>query len=575
MDILLKLNSLEDTPENRTAMENKFRTGGYHVKLALDPSIQSEVEETLQTWDKYPALKEPSDKAARSKNGDGTYTEIIQPQAACVVLDYRTGEIKAVVGSRDQVTSRKTLNRATDMKMPVGSSIKPISVYAPALELGCSPASIAYNMPIPINGWKDSNGNDSWPRNYGGGSYLGPETLRTGMSKSHNTSAAYTLLGKVGVERSVDFLHRLGIDDAHIDATPFGLALGSSGITPMQMTVAFGVLANGGIYQQPISVLGISDSTGAVIWDGHQQQTRRLVFKESTAYMIVDMLKTVIASGTGTSARIKGQTVAGKTGTNSDNRGVTFAGMTGYYASALWVGHDNYKQLSSRATGSSAAAPLWKEYMSRIHEGLPNKDILDGDPSAYGLVKVTTCAVSGQLATDACMNDAMGYGVVTDYWAEGTQPTEYCQMHTTQTVCADTGMMATQYCPNPVERGVVTIPFGHPLYQFIGTRYQDVLDQYLGPGASSAAVLCTLHYAGGESGTSPYTEALTEDARTLLASAQDMLAGMDPASPGYQAIATAAQYLSEVLSQPSPSQDDVVSAMSGLTQAMAGGYPQE
>ena len=159
--ILLELNGLTDTPSNRAQMENKFRTGGYHVKLALDPTIQTTVEETLQNWNQYPALRDPSDKVFRSKNSDGTYTEIIQPQAACAVLDYRTGELKAIVGSRTEVTSRKTLNRATDMKMPVGSSIKPIAVYAPALEMGASPASIAYNMPIPIIGWKDSKGNDS------------------------------------------------------------------------------------------------------------------------------------------------------------------------------------------------------------------------------------------------------------------------------------------------------------------------------------------------------------------------------------------------------------------------------
>jgi penicillin-binding protein 1A len=160
-------------------------------------------------------------------------------------------------------------------------------------------------MPLPIPGWKDAKGNDSWPTNYGGAGYLGPETLRTAMAKSHNTAAAYTLLTRVSVERSVDFLHRLGIDDAHIDATPFGLSLGSSGITPLQMTVAFGVLANGGVYQEPISVLGISDSNGDVVWDGHQHQERRRVFSESTAWMITDMLKTVVSSGTGTSAKIK------------------------------------------------------------------------------------------------------------------------------------------------------------------------------------------------------------------------------------------------------------------------------
>ena len=164
VSILLELNGLEDNAANRTAMENKFRTGGYSVKLAIDPAIQETVESTLQNWSKYPSLRDPSDKVFRTKNSDGTYTEVIQPQAACAVLDYRTGELKAIVGSRNEVTAKKTLNRATDMKMPVGSSIKPIAVYAPALELGRSPASVVYNMPVPIPGWKDAKGPTILPR---------------------------------------------------------------------------------------------------------------------------------------------------------------------------------------------------------------------------------------------------------------------------------------------------------------------------------------------------------------------------------------------------------------------------
>ena len=573
VDIFLEMGGLENTSANRAAMETKLRTGGYRVKLALDPEIQETVQQTLQSWDKYPALRDPSDKVFRSRNSDGTYTEIIEPQAACAVLDYRTGELKAIVGSREEVTARKTLNRATDMKMPVGSSIKPIAVYAPAIELGASPASIAYNMPLPIPGWKDAKGNDSWPTNYGGGGYVGPETLRTAMAKSHNTAAAYTLLTKVGVERSVDFLHRMGIDDAHIDATPFGLSLGSSGITPLQMTVAFGVLANGGVYQEPISVLGISDSNGDVVWDGHQHQERRRVFADSTAWMVVDMLKTGVASGTGTSARIKGQTVGGKTGTNSDQKGVFFAGMTGYYASALWVGHDNYKALSSKSTGSAAAAPLWQAYMSKLHANLPNRDILEGSPSDYRVVRVETCTVSGQLATDACRHDAMGYGTTVDYWAEGTQPTVYCQMHGTETVCADTGMLASPWCPNPVQRGVITIPTGHPLYSFLGTKYQEVLEQYLGTAAASSGSVCTYHNAENQgAGVSPTTAALISDARLLLESAVGMLQTMDPSSGAYQAINSTAAMLESVIMQEAPSQSDVATAMAMLTQAMAGIY---
>ena len=573
IDIFLERNGLENTAANRAQMESRLRTGGYHVKLALDPAIQETVQDTISNWSKYPSLRDPADKVFRSRNSDGTYTEIIQPQAACAVLDYRTGELKAIIGSRTEVTARKTLNRATDMKMPVGSSIKPIAVYAPALELGASPASVAYNMPLPIAGWKDAKGNDSWPTNYGGGGYVGPETLRAAMTKSHNTAAAYTLLSRVGVERSVDFLHRMGIDDGHIDATPFGLSLGSSGITPMQMTVAYGVLANSGIYQEPISVLGISDSNGDVVWDGHQHQDRRRVFSDSTSYMIVDMLKSVVSSGTGTSARIKGQTVGGKTGTNSDQKGVFFAGMTGYYASALWIGHDNYKALSSKSTGSGAAAPLWQAYMAKLHASLPNRDILEGTATDYGCVKVETCVVSGQLATEACRHDTMGYGTVTDFWAQGTQPTVYCQMHITETVCAETGMLASPYCPGVEERGVVNIPAGHPLYGFIGSKYQDVLEEYLGITAVSARTACTWHTSLDQGGSvSPTTAALISDARTLLGSAAELLTRLEAGTEYYRAVSDAAAWLEAVISREAPGQSEVASAMAALTQAMAGIY---
>ena len=573
VNILLKLNGLEDNSANRAAMENKFRTGGYSVKLAIDPNIQETVENTLKNWSKYPSLRDPSDKVFRTKNSDGTYTELIQPQAACAVLDYRTGELMAIVGSRTEVTAKKTLNRATDMKMPVGSSIKPIAVYAPALELGASPASVVYNMPIPIAGWKDAKGNDSWPKNYGGGGYVGPETLRTGMAKSHNTAAASTLLSIVGVERSVDFLKRLGIDEGHIDATPFGLSLGSSGITPLQMTVAFGVLANGGVYQEPISVLGISDSAGHVVWDGHQHQDRRRVFSDSTSWMIVDMLKYAVQHGTGSGAKIKGQTVAGKTGTNSDQKGVFFSGFTGYYSSAVWVGHDNYKALSSKSTGSGAAAPLWQAYMSKIHQGLADKDILDGDPSNYGLVKVTTCAVSGQLATEACRNDAMGYGVVTDWWAKGTEPTVSCQMHTSQTVCADTGMLASPYCPNPVQRGVVTIPSGHPLYNLLANpQYQDVIRQYLGDAAATSNMYCTLHDQYTQQAPSGQDSQSFAEAKQVLALADNMLGTLDPNSQKYQAIRNAADYLRLLIGSDYPNQAEIMNAMETLTRAMGGVY---
>lgn len=574
IDCFLELNGLEDNSENRAKMETELRTGGYHVTLAIDTEIQEIVEDTLESWTDYPSLRDPSDKVYRTLNSDGTYTEIVQPQAAAVVLDYRTGELKAIVGSRTRPTARKTLNRATDMKMPVGSTIKPISVYAPALEMGYSPASVVYDIPVPISGWTGSDMKDTWPKNYDG-RYSGPVTLRQSMKRSLNVGAAQTLMNMVGVERSADYLLRMGVDSENIDSTPFGLSLGSSGITPVQLATAFGTLGNGGVYQEPISFLGISDSSGNVVYDSHAQQERRQVFRSSTAWMIVDMMKTVVDSGTATKAKITGQTVAGKTGTNSDQRGVTFCGMTGWYVSSIWVGHDNYKPLSSKSTGSNGALPIWKSYMTKIHEakGLSNRDIIETDAADVGLVKVTTCAVSGQLATDACRNDSMGYGTVTDYWYEPTVPTVYCQMHQAVTVCADSYMPATEYCPHTTTIGMVVIPSGHPLSQYANDpEYASVIAEYLGTAGSLSS--CVIHTSSGSGGweNTVVENTLIPDAQQLLQSAYDLMGYIDSSSAAYVSIQYAAASLENVIYGGSPTTSEIAAAMAALTQAMASAY---
>ena len=532
VDTFLDLNGLEDTSANRYAMENKLRTGGYSVYLCLDTEIQEIVEDTLANWSDYPRLRDPSDKVYQSRNADGTYTEIEQPQAAACVFDYRTGELKAIVGGRYKPTTRKTLNRASGMTMPVGSSIKPLTVYAPAIDLGASPASIAYNMPVPISGWKDSSGKDSWPKNYGGGGYKGPQSFRSALRNSYNTAAAQILMTYVGVSRSVEYLHLMGIPDKNINADPFGLALGSSGITPVQMAVAFGTIANKGVYQQPLSFSRIVDSNGNVVVDMHQQQDRHQVFKPSTAYLVVDMLKEAVQSGTGTKAKVSSQVVAGKTGTNSDSKGVFFTGMTGWYSASVWIGHDNYKALSSKATGGNAAAPLWQSFMEKIHKAknLDSREIIDGTPSDYNLVRVTTCGVSGQLATDACYNDVNGYKTITDYWSADSVPTAYCSMHKSVSICTESGLLATDYCPSySVEsRGIVLIPRGHPLYDYIDT-YGDTIRKYLGEFATLKSTndianhICQIHDAYTATQQPSELESIVSDASSLVYTAYQLV----------------------------------------------------
>lgn len=532
VDTFLHINGLENTSANRYAMENKLRTGGYSVYLCLDTEIQQIVEDTLATWDKYPRLRDPSDKVYQARNADGTYTEIEQPQAAACVFDYRSGELKAIVGGRYKPSTRKTLNRACDMNMPVGSSIKPLTVYAPAIDLGASPASIAYNMPVPIRGWKDGSGRDSWPHNYGGGKYKGPQSLRNALRSSSNTATAQVLMTYVGVSRAVEYLHLMGIEDKNINADPFGLALGSSGITPVQMAVAFGTIANKGVYQQPLSFSRILDGNGNVVVDMHQQQERHQVFKPSTAYLVVDMLKDAIQNGTGSKAKIASQVVAGKTGTNSDSKGVFFAGMTGWYSASVWVGHDNYKALTSKATGGNAAAPLWQSFMEKIHraKGLDSREIIDGAPSDYGLVRATTCGVSGQLATDACYHDLNGYKTITDYWDQNSVPTSYCSMHKTVSICTESGLLATEYCPAQVveDRGIVLIPRGHPLYDAIDS-YGDTIREYLGQFATLKSQsdidqhACPIHDAYTAAQPPSELETIVDDAYNLTLQAYQLV----------------------------------------------------
>ena len=244
------------------------------------------------------------------------------------------------------------------------------------------------------------------------------------------------------------------------------------------------MLGNGGVYQAPLTFLGILDDDNKVLYDAHANQARRQVFRPSTAWLTIDILKEAVAKGTGRAAALRGQTVAGKTGTNSEQKGVFFAGLTGWYAGSVWIGHDNYKSLSSRTTGGNSAAKLWNSFMGQIHtqKGLSNRNIMEGSAEDYGLVRVTTCAVSGQLATDACRHDAMGYGTVTDYWPRETVPQTNCQMHMNAAICTASNMLAGPYCPQEMraQRGITLLPGGHPLQSLLGTTYQSALIDYLG-----------------------------------------------------------------------------------------------
>ena len=477
---MLRVENLEDTKENRSLMESRLRTGGYEIYTSLDPGVQEAVQDVITDWDRYPKMRSSADSISKQSLGNGEYLEVVQPQAAATVIDWHTGELVAVVGGRSVPTGWKQLHRA-QYTMPVGSSIKPLSVYGPAFDLGYSPGSPVLNLPISISGWDSETG---FPENYGGGSYTGVESLRIAMNKSHNTATAQALMNYVGVQNAVNYLQMMDIEVEAVNQSGAGMALGTAGISTIDMAAAFGMIANGGTYLEPLAFSQVLNPDGTVYIDAYDVQIRRQVFKESTAWLLVDVLIGCVgANGTGSQANFGGFEVAGKTGTNSDYRGVFFAGMTGYYAGAVWIGSDDYKPLVSGASGGTYAAPLWAAVMQAVHsyEGITvNQSIRSKSAADVGLIKVEICSVSGMIPTSACRNDVNGYGTTTDYFLSGTEPALSCNMHRSVRLCTRTYKAPTSDCDTD-KYGVIYMPEGHPLRNGVST----VVQQYFS-GASTS-----------------------------------------------------------------------------------------
>lgn len=439
---LLKQRNMQDNDQNRSKLETELRTNGYRIYTTVDPDVQKTVERSLEEWDKYPKLEDENNSVIRYENSDGSVTEIVQPQAAAVVVDQRTGELKAVVGGRNTPKAKKTLNRVYQTTMPVGSSIKPIAVYAPAIDKGYSDGTVVPNLPLPIEGWDSKNG---YPA--GGNSKYGPVTLRTGLVNSLNSATAYTLMDLVSLDDSYNYLLQMGINPAHISKTGAGLALGTSGVTPIEMAGAYATIANSGVYLEPLSFTKVLDKDGNVILDATEIRDKRQVFKDTTAWVVTDMLVNAVNSGTGKEARIDGMTIGGKTGTNQDALGIYFAGITPYYTMTLWIGHDNYKPLDKEVYASSSAAPLWQYIMAQLLDGKEDKPIIDQTPEELGLVKVSICSVSGKVATDACKEDMSGHKPVSAWFPADKVPTETCDWHELHQICLTSGKIATPFCP--------------------------------------------------------------------------------------------------------------------------------
>ncbi len=378
----------------------------------------------------------------RSKDG------IVQPQSATVVMDYWTGQIKALVGGRD-IEGARILNRATASQRQPGSAIKPIAAYLPALDNGYTAATPIDDIPFYYKG-------QLWPKNWYKG-YRGIHTLRRSVEQSVNVNSVKTV-ESIGIQTSMAYLEKLGIisktdpeNDSFVtakengvrnDETLSALGLGgmTKGITPLELTAAYGAIANGGVYIEPIAFTKIEDKNGNILIDNTPKET--MVVSPQVAYIMSDILRTTVSDGIAGRAKISKMAVAGKTGTTTDQADIWFAGFTPYYVSATWIGNDSPKITLTNNSGT--AARLWQHIMTRMHEGLESKTSFE-KPS--GIVSARICTKSGKLATELCTHDPGGSAVRSEIFVKGTEPKDYCDVHVEVTIDKTNGKIANEYCP--------------------------------------------------------------------------------------------------------------------------------
>ncbi len=335
---------------------------GLKIYTTLNPKYQRAAEDAVSY-----GLAELDMLTGDKDNSDLPVDQRVQ--AALVAIDPGSGSILAMVGGRSYRESE--YNRALSPHRLPGSGFKPF-LYIAALDGGgFTPKSVIVDSAVTYQ----IPGSTPWkPRNFER-LYRGPVVLKYALAKSINV-VAVKLVHQVGAERVVEAAHQMGV---RCDLQPYlSIALGSSPVPPLEIASAYGTMATGGVYHEPVTVVRVEGHRGAVLKEHFFSGTR--VYNPETLYPLVDMMKAVVDWGTGRTVRRLGFTLpaAGKTGTTNDYKDAWFTGFTPNLVASVWVGYDKWRELRDRRwmgiTGGRAAAPIWAKFMIEATEGQPSKD---------------------------------------------------------------------------------------------------------------------------------------------------------------------------------------------------------
>ncbi len=365
-----------------------------------------------------------------------------QPQVSITVEDQSTGHIVAIVGGRGTKEASRTLNRASNTTRQPGSTFKVVSTYAPALDsAGLTLADVQNDAPFNYNSGRPV-------KNWWGNNYRGLLSLRYGIVQSANIVAVKTLT-QISPQLGFDYLQNFGFstlvdkrvekDGSIVSDIGQPLALGgiTDGVTNMELNAAYATIANQGTYVKPKFYTKIIDHDGNVMIDNTTPESTQVI-KASTAWLLTSAMVDVVTSGTGGSVNFGNMAIAGKTGTTSDYKDVWFSGYTPYYTATTWTGYDNNVSMKTSAE-KNLSKTMWKKVMSKIHENLEYKSF----PMANGIVTASICSKSGRLPIAGVCNGS----IKTEYFAEGTVPTEYCDVHYFSNTCGYCGLSAAEECP--------------------------------------------------------------------------------------------------------------------------------
>jgi penicillin-binding protein 1A len=384
-------------------------------------------------------------------------------QASSTIIDYRTGNVLAMVGGRGK-QQPQSMNRAYNDLRPIGSSTNPLTVYGPGIDQKIITAATAIDdAPLPEEiGKKYPTSDGPYNPLNSPNEYLGLISARDALTHSKNVDAVLTE-DKIGLKTGISYGEKLGLKYNSASKTSIAsLALGQFNNDPNDrdggnsyiLAGAYGTFGNNGLYAKPVLYTKVVDATGKTILDNTKPKQIK-VFSPQAAYILYDMLKGPVTEYNATGAKWGDMPVAGKTGTTSNSTDLWFAGLSPYLSGSVWIGYDKPEKLIG---SSSGCASLWGKLMAKAHEGLEVKDI----EAPSGIVKADICKDSGLLPSDLCSQDPRGNRITQELFIEGTEPTSTCTTHVLANVNIFSNKLSSPTTPSLLTKSVVFIKKDHP-----------------------------------------------------------------------------------------------------------------